>query len=259
MKAAAVDLQSSRGGRWIGLAVLVLLVQTGLVYWLSDRRPAQVRTPAPAPVLQIAGQGSRELQTLLDPTLFALPHVQSFSGLAWMKAPQLEYRPFEYREEPRWFRLDASKLGSALTIFHGTADPGPTLMSRPQPQPYIPAQETSILPAKSTWVIDGPLASRRLLNPFVLPSWPHTDLLTNTVIQAIVQPNGTLFSPSLLVSSGLKTADDAAMRLVREARFESAPGSASMEAIPTSLHDLVWGQITFNWHTVPAQPATSPP
>jgi TonB family protein len=80
-------------------------------------------------------------------------------------------------------------------------------------------------------------------------------LLTNTVVQMLVDANGLPVSVTLLASSGLKEADDYALAQARQTRFEAAAAETQPQAI--ALRDLSWGQLVFNWHTLPQAPDAS--
>ncbi len=59
-----------------------------------------------------AGRGSSaEVLALQDPTLFALPHRQGFSGPAWLKVSPIANRPSDWSEEPRPLPLCVTQLG----------------------------------------------------------------------------------------------------------------------------------------------------
>jgi hypothetical protein len=241
--------------------MMVFIVQLALIFWLSDRRPATVRIPAPAPGLQFAGENCTELLALLDPTLFALPNPRSFSGEAWLQIPpdQDQFRPPDRAETAAWLPLQTHQLGAVFNRFIQTNRFGsPQLPEMPVPQSISP--DVSVPPLgleKSALQIVGGLAGRRLATPMALGPWPHTDLLTNTVVQLMVDALGVPRSVTLLASCGLKTADDAAVDLARDMRFEPLAGVAAAAA-PHSPLQIQWGQVVFAWQTV-TMPATNNP
>jgi hypothetical protein len=96
------------------------------------------------------------------------------------------------------------------------------------------------------------LASRRLLNPPKLQSWPASDLLTNSVMRVLVGADGTVISAIQLFTppgSGSKEADQQALDLSRAARFEP---------LHTGAENLTFGTLIFQWHTLPLTNAPSP-
>ena len=84
---------------------------------------------------------------------------------------------------------------------------------------------------------------------------PHSEILTETVIQVCVNPMGVPFSSVLLGSSGSAEADRQALALVKSARFK--PLAASNPGSRRDPAALTWGKIIFHWHTAepPAAPA----
>ena len=83
-------------------------------------------------------------------------------------------------------------------------------------------------------------------------------MLTNSVVQIAVTPEGQTVAAMLLVSSGSKEADLIAMSQARAARFRpmSQPGS---ERPAYSPNGLSWGELIFEWHTVPSPPTNAAP
>jgi TonB family protein len=116
--------------------------------------------------------------------------------------------------------------------------------------------------ADSELRIEGDLARRRLLNPMVLPLQPSpniltTDILTNSVVQVVVDAAGRVFSCTLPASSGSTNADRCALDLARNARFEPlARDGASGAANPAA--GLSWGRMIFEWRTTPLPTTPAP-
>jgi TonB family protein len=79
------------------------------------------------------------------------------------------------------------------------------------------------------------------------------DLLTNTVVQIVVNGAGKPVSLSVLSKSGLPEADEEAIKLARLARFQPLPMTGS-HAVTNALADLNWGKLVFEWHTGPLPP-----
>ena len=90
------------------------------------------------------------------------------------------------------------------------------------------------------------LTDRPWLNQPTLPSWTGTNLLANTIVQALVDQTGRVLSTTLLAGAGQREVDDYALELVRQARFETRPGAAA----------LALGTLVFEWHAAP--PASTP-
>jgi hypothetical protein len=232
-----------------------------MIFWLGEKEPIRARRPAPAPLLQLANNCNSEFLALNDPTLFALPHREGFSGMAWLDSPPLTNASFYWTEEPRWLSVSVTDLGATfkrlvttnLTVWLEAA-------ATPEPNLFLPQVDMhSRLETRSSLRIEGVLAQWRALRPFQLPSWParpvsatDTDLLTNTVVQLVVDGQGQPRSATLLTSSGSPDADNFALDQARMSRFEPPGGlepNAAMRASP--LSQLCWGRLIFEWHTLP--------
>lgn len=240
--------------RW-SLIALVFTLHLGLIFALGARKPAPPRPPAPAPLLSLAPD-SNELLALNDPTLFARPHPQGFARAAWLKIPNVQFQPFRWTELPRLLPLRIEELGVAFAQFIQTnVFVSPALETKAAPElPQPVALETGVAPpTRSTLRVAGDLANRRLLNPPELPSWNAADLLTNTVVQVLVNADGNVFSPTLLSRSfdpkgdqrALKIAGEAdqrALDVARASRFDAGRGASPA---------LTLGVLIFEWHTEP--------
>jgi hypothetical protein len=245
--------------RWCLLVVLTLCVQLALILGLGDKSPPRVRRPSPAPKLGMVRNPSSELIALTDPTLFALPHRQGFSGPAWMKIPPVPSRSFESVGEPQWLALPLEQLGKLSDAFRETNQPDVlTTLASFEPEP---APESFFVPSfreKSQLLLREGLARRRLKTLPKLPSWPHTDILTNTVVKVLVSGDGVPASPPVLLSSsGLKAADDYALAQANAAQFEpilnEGPGRNK-----SPLSNLTWGTMIFEWQTLPLSATNNP-
>src|SRR5207245_953211 len=103
--------------------------------------------------------------------------------------------------------------------------------------------------------VEGELADRLLVSSVTLPSWPHTDILTSSVVQVLVDRDGNAVSASLSSSSGLKEADKKALDAARAIRYQPIGANGTNQPPVATLN---WGKLIFNWHTIPL-PATNPP
>ena len=221
-----------KGKRRLGLAILfVFAAQVALISWLGARTPDLPRDPAVSPSWRIAAPGHREWVALEDPTLFVLPHPESVSGKVWLNPPRMEVTLSKESEPPDWLRIHekigsspVAQLGASFRQFISTNPPPPfQTVAIPEPRlTFPPLPPTQPLVQQSTLRAIGDLAARRLLTPVDLPAWPHTDLLTNTLVQVFVDAQGITSSwllqpPS---GSGLKDADQFALDFARRARFE---------------------------------------
>jgi hypothetical protein len=233
----------------------VLVVQFGLIFWLGKPQPIPPQFTDLAPSLQLVGPDANQVLGLTDPTLFALPHREGFSGAAWLSMPVQQFQPYLWSEPSRWLALAQDRLGadfeSAMATNQLNALP---VYAQPDLELKRPSVTESLsFPTRSTLRLMGDLARRRLLVRPTLPSWPSADILTNTVVQVLVAADGKPVSATILdKKSGSLAADQQALRDALNARFE--PLDVTDPANP--LAGLSLGQMVFEWHTLPL-PATN--
>jgi hypothetical protein len=111
----------------------------------------------------------------------------------------------------------------------------------------------SLVTGSVVWV-EGEIGQWPLILPGNLPSWPSAGVLSNNVVQVVVDDRGQVLSTVLLESSGLLAADNLALDLAGSARFQT-PRS---DAVVSSQEK--WGKIVFSWQTTDPNPkvATAP-
>jgi hypothetical protein len=193
-----------------------------------------------------------------DPTLFAWANRYGFSGAAWLKIPQVNFQVKDWIEPPRWLPLPVADLGNTLHRFVKTNLAPPVQVADKLESRFTPLElpsPTTSMATRSSLRVTGELAGRRLLSEIDLPSWPHTDLLASSVVQVAVDADGRVFSPALCSGSGSKEADQYALALAKTARFNSLRESGP-DQLTRRVAALSWGQLIFEWHTVP-MPAAS--
>lgn len=259
MTSASAEPGRWRASRWGSIVVLVLVLQVFLVFWLGERGSVRPRRIAATPTYRLLSDSSNLWLTLQDPTLFALPHREGFSGMAWLEDPKFEFEAKDFTEPPLLFNLPVAELGSEFKRFVAHHEephfPAPRLpppeWTAPDVIPALPIAQPSSLR------VEGPLASRSLLSNFELPSQPGTDLLTNTVVQLLVDARGNTFSAVLLPNPNSRDpdqsrADQYALNLAQHARFGATPTKDD------AVGGVTFGTMVFQWQTVP-QPATNSP
>jgi hypothetical protein len=239
--------------RWCVFIALIFCLQLGLIFLLGDRSRPRVRTTSPAPKLAVVESPSSELIALTDPTLFALPHQVGFSGPAWMKIPPVPVRSFEWNAEPSWLALPSAQLGNlALTDAETNQTELLTPLAMFEPEPTSPEPVFLFSSRqKSDFRLGEGLERRRLKTAPKLPSWSHSEFLTNTVVRLFINGDGIPVStPVLLSPSGLKAADDFALAQASAARFDpiinEGPNRSS-----SPLANSTWGTMIFQWQTLP--------
>ncbi|HEV2207778.1 MAG TPA: hypothetical protein VG167_03335 [Verrucomicrobiae bacterium] len=244
---------------WLAVG-LMFVVQLGLIVWLSDRRPPGIRPPGAAPGLQLLGPGSASIMAYLDPTLFALPHPQGFSGPGWLDATNQPYQPFFWEAQPGWLELPTEGLGAAFGQFIATNKFSSTRVATfPEPESVRPEWcEPQVFSGQSSLRLAGELAGRQMLTAPELRSWTNSDMLTNSVIETLVDAQGRPLSVALLPpGSGSREADLYALERARATRFNSTAVEGPEHVGHASGH-LTWGQLIFQWHTIPKPQANAP-
>lgn len=258
MTSASVQPRPWPQRRWWIVVAFVFAVQLGLIFGLSDKKVPEARQPGSVPALQLMGGAAAEFLCLSDPTLFALPHRQGFSGLAWLALWQPPSSSFEWSQEPRWLPVSVEGLGAVFDGSGGTDDLNSPL-SPIRPEPALTLAEVGALPTiqtKSRLGLEDGLAGRRLIAPIEVPTQHSTDLLADSVVQIVVDSEGRPASvPVLVSSSGSPTADQDALRLAQTARFNSVASSGPGK-VANPLAHLTWGRMIFEWQTLPL-PATN--
>jgi TonB family protein len=256
---ASVESRPWSRRRWWGLVVLIFGGQLALIFWLGETSPIQPRPTGAGLTLRLAGSASADSLALRDPTLFVLPHPQALSAPAWLKAPQPEARAIKWPEPVNRTAPAIDQLGAALNRLVGTNDLIPLLpLARPEPRLVLPEFASQpVWTEQSAVRLEGALAQRRLITPLVLRSWSSRDILTNTVVQLIVDAEGVPRSATLLAGSGSQEADQHALNQAKTVRFEPLsrnPGSLT----PAPTAPLIWGRMVFLWHTLPLPPTNAP-
>jgi hypothetical protein len=265
MISAPVEPRHWPGVRLWSAITLVFGLQIALVYRLEDHSPPAPRRSVPAPVLRLTDDPPGGLLAFDDPTLLVLPHREGFSGAAWLGIPVPAFPVRNWAPPMHWLQLDPTRLGAGFKSFVET-----NVLARfqtiPAPQPELLVPELTRSPpasSPSTVRIEGNLAKRQLLSKFDLPFWTGTDVLTNSVVQVLVGPQGNTFSALLLPagngskSAGQQTADQTALDLARTARFEPVRSSGAVNH-RMAMSDMTMGTLIFEWQTLPV-PATNAP
>lgn len=244
--------------RWVYTTVAVFGLQVGLLFVLELRStpPARPDQPPAGIYPALDPESDRQLARLpllQDPTLFVLPAPQSYSGRAWLGFAPPEHRLSDWNEPPRWLDFNAQPLGEPFAGYAKTvtnrplriADlPLPALTGADLPVPNQPVGQTPKI------TVEGHLLSRPLLAPIPLAPWPHTELLTNTVIQLAVDAEGVPMVTTLLAESGLRAADLFALEQAAHARFEPLrPLRPPDDPVLSDLR-LTWGKLVFHWQTL---------
>lgn len=242
--------------RWMGLVGLCFLAQLTLIAVLGERRASPLAAmPFKTGIHLIADAWSLEqlaaFSDLSDPSVFALPSLEGFSSAGWLTFKSMADDFAEAPDEPRWLPLDPDRLGSEFAAYMATNSLAPIRIadeSLPGLARLQPRASAELEFPKSELRIEGPLARRKLLTRLEWPSWPHSDVLTNSVVQVLVDAEGTALSSALVSGSGLKDADRYALAASKRLRFNAVAARDSVTS----------GTLHFFWHTLPPGTNLSP-
>ena len=231
---------------------LALAAHVAFICIFGTKKYPALRAVINVPHLQLADAAS-ELIALDDPTIFVLPHANDFATAFWQSPPVVKPPSFSWPAPPHWLLPDGSHLAAIFSAFMETNSPGKFGLNFKPPPPFteIDVPVISPTPPDLTPQISGDLAQRRWLNPIMLPPLTNNDVIVASRIQVLVDVAGTVVSTVILPAENSaealgrwEPADQRAQTLARAARFAPAP-------------QLTFGEMIFNWHTVPAAPTNS--
>jgi TonB family protein len=232
--------------RWLLVVAGITGFQAGLVWWLSDRAPAEaIHAP---PVLRVRAVSWDLTHALSDPLLLALPTANGFAGIGWRGASDPQYLAEDWKEPVPWLGHSETNLArgflaaSAVGIGRG--------MTADKPEPEWAAHQLAALPlpAGTEVRLEGDGLDWGWEVPLRAPSIAHSNVLSGTVVQVTTDSAGRIFSAVVLKSSGSKTADQQALALARSARLR-VPEAVEMDG------NWVWPRLVFEWRTVAPEPS----
>lgn len=256
MSSAPQDADHWTPRRWAAVSGGVFAIQILLILLLSNRSQPLPRQPRTGFRVTMAGDLTQDprmagLPLPADPTLFALSSGREFTGAAWKRAPASGARLPEWadRSPATGTRLPTG-LGEAPSAFlRSNTPPALAGLSRSPGSMEGLASDKTPVRNQSALRLDATLTQRGLLGSATVPSWPHTDLLTNTVISLTIDRRGYAVSASTRQGSGSPGADRKALEIARGLRFSSIKDNR-----------LEQGSVAFEWHTLPpAPPAAGSP
>ena len=248
-------------GFWVGGFLFLFLIHAFAIFVYGEREKSLPRRKPIEPFLHIAGDAATDDQLAKltgwrDPTLFALPHPQGFSGGAWRKfQPETPARS-NWTAPPEWLPLPVAQLGETLHEFVTTnRRPEETLLAALRaPKTLEVRLPGEALAVKTSARIEGPLAARALIHAPSLPGLASADVLKNTVVSVAVNGEGVVESLSVSGASGSVEADERALDLARGFDFQplALSEARARETAPPTL-----GRIVFHWQLLPPTNAVS--
>lgn len=248
MNAEEIPHSLRSGRRFLLLIGACLAVQLGLIFLAGSPHPAHQSRPRADFVVQFfpsTGTAGRIAQNLAasDPTVFVMPGRYGFSREAWLSVRDLDYEVMENKDSPIWLNPKEEDLGLVFKTAGGpTTNASLLLIEKQSAQPasreLLVVQE--VVSTQSVLRITGNLQSRTVETPPALPSWVHSELLTNSAVEIAVDRAGEVVSVRLVQKSGLPEADRQALRVSSQLHFGSLAKAADK---------ITWGRIDFQWHT----------
>lgn len=229
--------------KFVFIILLVLAFHVALVFLFGTKKPIVAAPLGPVPHLQLADEGN-ELIALSNPTLFARPNAHDLVSSFWRQPAAAPQTDFNWPLLPHFLAPDPASFGAIFHELVRTARPAEAPFDF-KPQPEVVAPETDFvnpLPQSTTLRFSDELARRPLLETVTPPVWARNDVIEPSIVQVLVDNDGTIDSSVVLESSGDNGADQLALQLVRTLRFAPAP-------------ELMFGEITFLWCTAPTNTA----
>ncbi len=255
MSASAESLDTWTRRQWMRVIGIILAVQLVLVFAFSQRSLPAPRSDESLTTVKLAPemnalQAVASLGGVPDPTLFALMNRQGFSARTWMDFTFFQHSLNDWQEPVRWLAPDATRFGQDFSRSVQSVEINrPLIEDKPAPRADTPEVFADISMHRSTVELSAELQARTLVSALVLPPQTHNDILTNSIVQVVVNPAGNVLSARLVRGSGSKKADQAAVEIASHARFELVRPPESARLNPLSAMNV--GDLIFRWHTLP--------
>jgi hypothetical protein len=243
--------------KWATVAACVLALQTGFFFWFT--LPPRLAPYGHAPALSIRmpeGQAA-EVPGSVSPLVLVRPDAHGFSGKAWLQLPPVTYDPQQSNPPPFRLLLQTDGLGNVVaeslsgsraSPFEAATRPGP----RFDEVNYTPAPDPATL--QSTLTIEGELAGRPLLIKPVLKLQPADTILSNTVVNILVDADGRVFAPPFLAPKEPRDSAGTATPADADALAAAAGLLFQPLARVSGQPHLTPGRLVFHWQTVPKPP-----
>ena len=240
--------------RWLLTVGICFVLQLGLLFLFAER-PRSISPPAPlSTTFHLLPKPLTQEQLSAsffasDPTLFSAASQHGFSGAAWLRVPVQKYSFGDTNEATDWLALNPEQLGKNIAALTENSSELPTQVaeepiSQIGPLPFFVSAET--VKTQSALRVEGELAGWKFNLREPLRVWPHTELVTNSVVQVAANLAGEVVSARLLTRCGLADADREALKIARTTRFQIGNGGKKT---------TTWGKMIFEWITI--LPATT--
>ncbi len=237
------DLVRWPRARWVAVVLAVIVFQ-GVLLFLAPRALQGVRTryPHEPTVSFVQFSAPSEWLGLQDTSLFTSANPRGFSGPAWIVETPRTYVPPDSLSPPSF--LTFSELSSEEEDAEPTFAALPHTRSLPEPTSVMASIGSSASEPRSRLEIED-LAGRRVVSAPPIPIQYATDALRPTVMKALVDSDGSVFSCRIIENSGSKIADNSAIDLTRKLRFSPAESVRQRDSLSTI-------KVIFNWYALDA-------
>lgn len=232
------DLVRWRRRKWLAVIATVFFLQLGMFIWASQKQ-VRARAVYPAePKVAFAPPSTtpdRDWLEMENPFLFVSASRNGFSGEAWLRHPRWTAPEPRQRNKPGYLQWDqARKLNpqrDAPQSFPSLPRHRTTAVFPPPNLPPLARTQTSTLRLAG-------FQNRRLAAPLPLPVQYHSDVLSSSVVEAMIDRDGLVISARLIERSGSAKADADALALARRARFSPAKSNENLPEV---------GKLIFDW------------
>jgi hypothetical protein len=262
MTAETVESRTWSPLKWAVVVTTILALQTGFFFWFTRPPGLTARTrPATLSIRLPDGQPA-DLLGYINPSVLVRVNSRGFSGQAWLQIPPVAYNPVESNPPPFLLQLQADHLGDAVTqaLTNSLSQPF-EVAARPAPRFDNYSPSPLVVPTESTLSIEGELAGRPLLARPVLKLQPADTILTNTVVDVVVDGEGRVFAPPVLdPASSPRPAESAgadadALTATANLLFQPLPRVPGRSRLAAPI--LTPGRVVFHWQTIPTPTATN--
>jgi hypothetical protein len=226
------DLVRWNRGKWMAAVGFAFVLQVAGVIWGSKTGETEVVYPR-EPKVGFA-EARDEVVELENPFLFASANWNGFSGEAWLRKPAWE-PPAPLRRVPaRFLRFE-----EAREIGEDAVEENVAFVEGRKPRAVFPPPPEVEQPEgrRAELKVEG-FGERRLKGSVELPEQYHNDVLTSSVVEALVGRDGLVISARVIEGSGSAKADGDALALAKRAVFAPVKNG---EAEPQT------GKLIFEW------------
>ncbi len=222
--------------RWLAITAVIALTQ-GAVLWLAPPAISKARLQnVKEPEISLTRLDlPPEWLELQDATLFASADLRGFSGSVWSLQRNREFLPSDLLAPP-----DFLSFSQRVENHEALADWLPPSHSWIAPEPStIPAASVPPRPGRPRLLVEG---ERQMIEAPPLPVQYAMDAVRPTIIRVEVEPDGTVFSATIIQSSGVQGIDRSGINLARQTRFAPSDSTAERGG------PLTGATLTFEWY-----------